>query len=105
MSRTRTLSWEALHDCTTLAQFAPRLARARDQLVEQRWRQRQERRWLRDQVLESERVLAHRELQLIRAGATRSGWRIRRRTRLLAEIREQLATYRKLLAEAEREAA
>lgn len=87
--------------CTTLAEFAPRLAKARDQLIEARRKARAERRWLGERLVESERVLAHRELQLVRAGATGSRFKIRRRQRLLEESRREVERFRVLLAEAE----
>lgn len=81
-----------------LAAFAPRLARARDDLIATLVRERHERKWLRDRVLDAERVVAHRELQLLRG---RRGRYLRGRHRLLAEARRELDTYTRLLAEAE----
>jgi hypothetical protein len=85
----------SLHD------IAPRLARARDSILWDRVRARRERGWLRDRVLDAERVLAHRELQLIRAGATGKRRDIRRRQRLLDEVRREVEYYRARLAEME----
>ena len=87
----------------SLRDVAPRLARARDELVWERAQARRERRWLRSRVLDAERVLAHRDLQLIRACATGKRRQIRRRQRLLDEVRRELATYRERLADAERQ--
>lgn len=56
----------------TLAEIAPRLARARTQFVEERRVRRRELTRARTDLLRAERLLAHRELQFIRAGARRS---------------------------------
>lgn len=78
-------------------EVAPRLARAHDQLVaERRWRQ-----WYRlellDEVLRNERLLVHRELQLIRAGNRRSQKYVNKRDAKLREARSRLAGARHAL--------
>lgn len=85
----------SLHD------IAPRLARARDQLVAERRQARKYRAWLRNCVLDAERILAHRELQVIRG---RRGKYIARRHRLVEEAKRELAYYQSALATAEQEA-
>lgn len=58
-----------------LADIAPRLALARDQFLAERARIDRERRHLADERLRLERLVAHRELEFLRAGAYRSGHR------------------------------
>lgn len=89
----------------TLASIAPRLARARDQLLKERAEGIRNRRWLREQALEAERILAHRELQLVRLADRGNAFLLRRQYRLLAEIKREVAYYAHCLAEAERTAA
>jgi hypothetical protein len=99
--RGRPLTFEQLLRCTTLEEFAPRLALARDQIYDERRKARARRKWLGERLIESERVLAHRELQLIRAEAKGNGFMIRRRQRLLEESRQAVARFRELVALAE----
>jgi hypothetical protein len=73
-----------------LERIAPRLARARDELLADRRRERARRRWHRERELHLEWLVAHRDLQLVRAGATRRAARN--------------AEYMRELSEAEREA-
>lgn len=75
----------SLHD------IAPRLARARDQLVEERRRERAGREHIARLKLRAERNLAHRELQLARASAADNGRYIAERHRKLAAARAQMA--------------
>ena len=86
---------------TSLHDIAPRLARARDAWVTfERWRDR-ERLRLADQRLDLERLVAHRDLQLIRAGHAS-----RRRRRYLEERQAKLAAAQHALTcviEAQRE--
>jgi hypothetical protein len=105
MRQGHNLTFEALLRCSRIGQFAPRLTRARDQLVEERRLGRRRRGWLRDRVLDAERLVAHRELQLIRESDRGSAFKVRRRSRLLDEARRELASYNRLLDDAEREAA
>jgi hypothetical protein len=99
--RGHALTFEQLLRCTTLAEFAPRLARARDQIFNERRKAQAQRRWLGERLVESERVLAHRELELIRSGASNSRFKIRRRQRLLEESKAAVKRYRELVAQAE----
>jgi hypothetical protein len=98
------LSFDDLRRCTTLEQFAPRLARARDQLLAERLRARQWRRWHGDRELHLLWLVAHRELQLERANARGRGAYIDRRQRLLAEARVELAEHQGRVFEVEYEA-
>lgn len=88
------------HRPRTLADVAPRLAAARMRILDTLQRDRRRRIWLGEQLLDAERVLAHRELQLVRA--RRAGYMMRRR-RLLEEARQRVETYMRLLTEAERQ--
>lgn len=77
-----------------LADVCPRLARARDQyLAERAARAARLRRLAREQH-RTERLLAHRELQLIRAGATNDGRYVKRRADKLAQTQQRLADLR-----------
>jgi hypothetical protein len=89
----------SLHD------IAPRLARARDQLIEERRLARKEREHLRREVLRAQWRVDHRDLQLVRAASTNDGGYIRRRQRLLKAAKAELAYYKRRAAEAERTAA
>jgi hypothetical protein len=74
-----------------LATVAPLLARARDQRVAELGRERELRRRARDLVTETERIVAHRELQLVRALGTRNRDYMKHRQRKLAEAHRRLA--------------
>jgi hypothetical protein len=87
-----------------LAVFAPRLARARDALVEQLRRERRERGRLRALVTKAERLVAHRELQLVRAYATAKGSYIKERQRKLRAAQRERASYEQRLGQLERSA-
>jgi hypothetical protein len=76
--------------CRSLAEIAPRLARARDQLVAERRLDGRRRLHVRRLLLDAERLVAHRELQLIRAGRTRDPGYIARRQRKLEAARKAL---------------
>jgi hypothetical protein len=88
----------------SLHEIAPRLAKARDSLVVERRAARQRRRLLRESVQHREWLVAHRDLQLVRASATGDGRYITRRRRLLESARVELARFQGLLDEAERAA-
>lgn len=78
-----------------LASVAPRLARARDQHeadIAARWQYERLRTM---KLLEAERVLAHRELQLVRAFATGRGRYIRYRQDKLAEAQRKVERWSK----------
>lgn len=77
----------SLHD------IAPRLARARDQLVEDRRREKAERKRRGYLSLRAERLVAHRELQLVRAMSTGNGKYIMARRRKLKAAQRQLARF------------
>jgi hypothetical protein len=77
----------------SLHEIAPRLARARDSLLEERRRARGWRRWHGERELHLLWLVSHRELQLERANATGKGKYIDRRRRLLAEARVELAEH------------
>lgn len=77
-----------------LADIAPRLAKARDQLLEDRRRERAERRRLAQLTLSAERNLAHRELQLVRAFHTGKPKYIAERQRKLDAAKREVARYR-----------
>jgi hypothetical protein len=83
------MSTVSLHD------IAPRLARARDHLVAQLRRERDERRWHRERELHLEWLVAHRDLQLVRAGNTRNGRYIRQRQQKLEQAERLLAEHRR----------
>lgn len=76
-----------LHD------IAPRIARARDQYLEERARIERERRHLADERLRLERLVAHRELEFLRAGAYRTGHRqhVKERSKKLLDSQRWLA--------------
>jgi hypothetical protein len=74
----------SLHD------IAPRLARARDAYIVEQIRLRTARRRLRHDQLAAERLVAHRELQLVRAQATGRGPYIAQRQRKLAAAQREL---------------
>ena len=87
-----------------LRDIAPRLAKARDDWYAERVQQRRAAAALVDQrrrdhadrlgrQLQLEWLVAHRELQLVRAAATRSSRYIRRRQRLLDEARKEQARF------------
>ncbi len=77
----------SLHD------IAPRLARARDQLREERRKERIARDRHRRESLKAERLVAHRELQLERANATGKGRYIMARRRKLRAAQREMAKY------------
>ena len=83
-----------------LAAIAPRIASALASLRLRLAWERRRREWLRERVLDAERCVAHRELQLVRSGH-RGGRYLRGRHRLLAEAQRELDTYRRMLADAE----
>lgn len=72
---------------TKLADIAPRLARARDQILEERRLARERRRRLIDDRLRLDRLVAHRELQYIRALKTGRRRYMDTRARKLEEAR------------------
>ena len=74
-----------------LRENCPRLARARDDLLRLREDARQAERRRTTALLEWERVLAHRELQLVRAYNTGNGRYITERQRKLDVARRQVA--------------
>ena len=82
------MSRVSLHD------IAPRLARARDLLLEIRRRERRARRARREAELKAEWLLAHRELQLVRAQHTGDRRYIKRREHKLKQARKQMARFR-----------
>jgi hypothetical protein len=82
-----------------LVDVAPRLAKARDQRVAQERAERAQRRRLRDRLTDEERVLAHRELQAVRALNTGSRRymderhrKLRTSARTVARLQAELAT-------------
>lgn len=75
----------------SLSEIAPRLARARDQRVARLRYEAAERARYRRLSLKAERLIAHRELQLVRAYATGDGRYIAARQRKLAAARRELA--------------
>lgn len=81
------MSWLAIH--------CPRLARARDQFVAERERAWQEERRRAAQQLELERLVAHRELQYLRAAATRNRRYAEARARKLAAAERDLERVRR----------
>lgn len=78
-----------------LADVAPRLARARDQHEARIAAERKRQRKLAHERLRLERLIAHRELQLLRAGTTRSQWYVDVRARKLASAQRALARLEK----------
>lgn len=79
---------------SALASIAPRLARARDQRVSELRAIERRRRIAQGQLLGVERLVAHRELQLVRAQATGNGRYIAARHRKLAAAERALARLR-----------
>lgn len=77
-------------DGFSLHSICPRLARARDQLLALREAQHRRRIWIADERLKLERLVAHRELQLLRAGQTNDSRYIKRRQDKLDRAREDL---------------
>lgn len=84
-----------------LSDVAPRLARARDQLVERRRLERKERTLARNAVYNVERLIAHRELQLVRAQRTGNARYIGERHRKLVAAKRALPRVQARLAAAE----
>jgi len=85
-----------------LAEVAPRIAQARDQLVAIRVGERNQRKRLRDEVMRLERLHAHRDLQRVRCGAlTRAP--ASARASYTHERQRKLEQSETLLARAERE--
>lgn len=74
-----------------LAENCPRLAKARDDLLRRREYDRAIERSRTTALLEAQRVLAHRELQLVRALATGDGRYIAVRQRKLDASRRKVA--------------
>lgn len=70
---------------------APRLCRAYEQLLARLDLAAHQNRVAGDELLSANRCLAHRELQVVRAGNTRSARYNRQRHEKLAEIRERRA--------------
>lgn len=85
-------------DLLAAREVAPRLARAHDQVVAERAYRRFLRPWLTTEILETERLIAHRELQLIRAGRVGRRKYVDVRTTKLDEARSRLAGLRHWLA-------
>jgi hypothetical protein len=83
----------SLHD------IAPRLAAARDQLLADRAHARARHHWLVHRVSHLEALVAHRDLQLIRAMHTRDGRYIARRQTKLKHAQEELERRRRHLSE------
>lgn len=79
----------------SLRDIAPRLARARDALVAQMRQERIDRHLHRKRDLELERLVAHRDLQLVRAMNTRNGRYIKERQRKLREAQRLLDQHRR----------
>jgi hypothetical protein len=80
----------------SLYDIAPRLARARDVLVEESRRERARRLHLMRLMLKAERNVAHRELQLARAQVGRDPKYMAYRERKLKAAERELARYRAL---------
>lgn len=80
----------------SLHSIAPRLARARDQRREELRVASVQRRHMASLVLSSERCVAHRELQLVRAFSTGNGRYIAERQRKLAAAKRELARHRRM---------
>lgn len=76
-----------------LADIAPRLARARDAWEQEIADARQYRRWRRRRWLELERLVSHRDLQLVRAYNTGNGKYIRERQRKLESAKRMLRQF------------
>lgn len=85
--------------------IAPRLALAMDQHNNLILARRHRLRLLRNKLVEVERLVAHRDLQLVRAGHTRNGNYIAARTRKLAAAERALARIRLEIDELTRQAA
>lgn len=83
---------------TELRAVAPRLCAAYDGLQRDRYRAARGRRHARGKVLECERLVAHRELQLVRAAETKSGRYIAARRRKLDQARAKLELWEGRLA-------
>lgn len=75
-----------------LREHCPRLARARDQFIEYRAEQWRIEGLRQTKLLELQRLVAHRELQLVRALNTGSGQYIRRRQAMLKSAQRRLQT-------------
>lgn len=75
---------------TTLSTIAPRLARARDQRVVELIGERRERLYVLRLLQHTEWRVAHRELQLARAGSTGNARYIGERSRKLARAQREL---------------
>lgn len=74
-----------------LHRIAPRLARARDQILELRRQEDRHGYWLTDERLRLARLIAHRDMQLVRSYTTRSLPYIRLRQAKLKNAQLQLA--------------
>ncbi len=74
----------------SLYQVAPRLAKARDERREELRVAAVRRRRVADLILKAERLVAHRDLQLVRAYDTRSSRYIAERQRKLKAAQSQL---------------
>jgi hypothetical protein len=88
----------SLHD------VAPRLARARDQHVAEVRERAQRRAEAETLRVNLDRLVAHRELQLLRAGATNDREYVARRSRKLAAAQRARARLEDALREMSREA-
>ena len=94
--------WPCRRERGTLHDLAPRLARARDSLLADLRAARERRAAAQTDVLELERLVAHRELQLLRGGATHRRFKNdRAKRRYVAERQAKLTDARDRLAEAQ----
>lgn len=97
--------WPCRRRRGTLAQIAPRIARAQAQAHAERQRALEWLPKLRSLVHRAQWRVDHRDLQLARASAVGSGRYIAERRRKLERARHELAKFRDRLAAAERLAA
>lgn len=86
-----------------LRAIAPRLCRAWEGLEQARYRAAAGRRFALNRLHKERRVLAHRELQAVRASATRSARYISIRRRKLAASKRAVARWENRLAQANAE--
>lgn len=85
-----------------LADVAPIIAAARDAFLAQRAADTERRRYLRDRVLHLQWLVAHRDLQAVRALQTRNRKYIGMRQRKLEAAKAELACYQRELDRAEK---
>lgn len=90
---------------TRLADIAPRLARARDQIVEERRRLAEVERGLSERWMQVRWLVEHRDLQLLRAGAKGDRHYIAERQRKLDRARRQMQWLDRELKQVRREIA